>query len=207
MRLKKILSRFLLATLMVPTALVAVSAPAVVPAAAMAAQDTGPPRTPPPGRWDRSTDRPEPWRPSVQEEWTAPAGRYCSFPLHVRVVSQDVRVRVLARYATGAVRREEYAGPLTVDFVDVDTGRAVRRDAGGSGLLEYRPDGRWLRYTIVGPAGFGFRPGDHHPRGYYILDGLHVISIDPTGSRRLTLGIGRQDDICVALGDPAAGPR
>ncbi|MGW0434341.1 hypothetical protein ACWDV4_17605 [Micromonospora sp. NPDC003197] len=203
MRLKKILSRFLLTTLMVPTALAA--APAV-PAAAMAAQD-GPQRTLVPGWWHRNADRPEPWRPSVQEEWTAPAGRYCSFPLHVRVVSQDVRVRVLARYATGAVQREEYAGPLTVDFVDVDTGRAVRRDAGGSGLLEYRPDGGWLRYTIVGPAGFGFRPGDHHPRGYYILDGLHVISIDPTGTRRLTLGIGRQDNVCVALGDPAAGPR
>jgi len=201
MRLRNALTRFLLVTLLVPTALTA------VPAAAVAARDSGSQTTPRTGQWDRSGDRPEPWRPSVQEEWTAPAGRYCSFPLHVRVVSQDVRVRVLARYADGAIRREEYAGPLTVDFVDTDTGRAVRRDAGGSGLLEYRPDGRWLRYTIVGPAGFGFRTGDHHPRGYYILDGLHVISIDPAGNRRLTLGLGRQDNVCVALGDPAAGPR
>ncbi|MEU7763425.1 hypothetical protein [Micromonospora aurantiaca (nom. illeg.)] len=191
MRPGKTVSRFLLGMLVASAALVAAPpAPLLAHGDASAAA--------------RPSGRPEPWRPSIQEDWTGPAGRYCSFPLQVRVVSQDVRVRVLARYATGAVRREEYAGPLTVDFVDADTGRAVRRDAGGSGLLEYRPDGGWLRYTIVGPAGFGFRPGDHYRRGYYILDGLHVISVDPDGTRALTLGIGRQDDICVALGDRAA---
>ncbi|MEV5765311.1 hypothetical protein AB0L34_12165 [Micromonospora sp. NPDC052213] len=197
MRLGKIVSRSLLGMLMVSTALV------TAPTGPVAARDIGSQATVSGWRgW--AGNRPEPWRPSIQEEWTGPAGRYCSFPLHVRVVSQDVRVRVLARYATGAVRREEYAGPLTVDFVNTDTGKTVRRDAGGSGLLEYRPDGGWLRYTIVGPAGFGFRLGDRYPRGYYILDGLHVISIDPAGTRRLTLGIGRQDNVCVALGDPTA---
>ncbi|OZV74590.1 hypothetical protein CA850_30140 [Micromonospora echinospora] len=195
MRLGKFVTRSLLGMLMVSATVVAAPASPVAgqgPGSAVAASD-----------WRGGVgDRPEPWRPSVQEEWTGPAGRYCSFPLRVRVVSQDVRVRVLARYATGAVRREEYAGPLTVDFVNTDTGRAVRRDVGGAGLLEYRPDGGWLRYTIVGPAGFDFRPGDQHPRGYYVLDGLHVVSINPAGTRRLTLGIGRQDNVCVALGDP-----
>ncbi|MEV6692244.1 hypothetical protein AB0M35_12335 [Micromonospora sp. NPDC051196] len=195
MRLGKIVTWSLLGTLMVSTALV------TTPASPAVARDVGAEVALPGGRGGEGL-RPEPWRPSIQEEWTGPAGRYCSFPLQVRVVSQDVRVRVLARYATGAVRLEEYAGPLTVDFVNADTGQAVRRDAGGSGLLEYRPDGGWLRYTIFGPAGFGFRPGDHHQRGYYILDGLHVISIDPAGTRTLTLSIGRQDNVCVALGDP-----
>ncbi|MGW0504418.1 hypothetical protein [Micromonospora sp. NPDC003241] len=174
----------------------------VAPAGPVVARDTGNHLTAP----DRQVGQglhPEPWRPYIQQEWTGPAGRYCTFPLSVRVVSQDIRVRVLARHPDGAVQREEFAGPLTVDFVNTDTGQSVRRDAGGSGLLEYRPDGGWRRYTIVGPAGFGFRPGDLYPRGYYILDGLHVISIDAAGTRRLALGVGRQDDVCVALGDPA----
>jgi hypothetical protein len=145
--------------------------------------------------------RPEPWQPWVQEGWTAPAGRYCSFPLQVVVVSQDIRTRVSARYADGAVRLEEFAGPLTVDFVNVDTGRSVRRDAGGSGVLEHRPDGSWLRYTIIGPAGFGFRPGDGHPLGYYILDGLHVITFDPAGVRTLAVALGGQENVCHPLGD------
>ncbi|WDZ85281.1 hypothetical protein [Micromonospora cathayae] len=145
--------------------------------------------------------QPEPWRTWVQEEWTAPAGQYCTFPLQVRVVSQDVRVRVVDRYADGAVRREEFAGPLVVDFVNGDTGRAARRDAGGSGAADYRPDGTWRRYTIVGPAGFGFRPGDHHPRGYYLLDGLHVITFDADGTRRLAVAVGDQENVCLALGD------
>ncbi|WP_131051170.1 MULTISPECIES: hypothetical protein [unclassified Micromonospora] len=186
------------------TVLAALTATALLlaPAGPVAARGTGTPPT----ASDRQAGRglhPEPWRPYVQQEWTGPAGRYCSFPLGVRVVSQDIRVRVLARYPDGTVKHEEFAGPLTVDFVNTDTGQAVRRDAGGSGLLEYRPDGGWLRYTIVGPAGFGFRPGDLHPRGYYILDGLHVISIDATGTRGLALAVGRQENVCVALGDAA----
>ncbi|MGW4460774.1 hypothetical protein [Micromonospora sp. NPDC004704] len=145
---------------------------------------------------------PEPWRTWIQEEWTSEPGRYCSFPLGVRVVAQDVRVRVAARHPEGAVRREEFTGPLLVDFVNVDTGQSVRRDAGGSGAAEYRPDGSWTRYTILGPAGFGFRPGDHYRRGYYILDGLHTITFDPDGTRRMAIAIGRQDSVCHALGDP-----
>ena len=142
---------------------------------------------------------PEPWQPWVQEGWTAPAGRYCSFPLQVVVVSQDIRTRVTARYADGAVRLEEFAGPLTVDFVDAGSGRSMRRDAGGSGVLERRPDGSWLRYTIIGPAGFGFRPGDAYPLGYYILDGLHVISLDPDGVRSMAVAVGSQENVCHSL--------
>ncbi|WP_405107807.1 hypothetical protein OG559_25005 [Micromonospora sp. NBC_01405] len=147
--------------------------------------------------------QPEPWRPWTQEEWTAPAGRYCAFPLRVQVVSQDVRVRVVDRYPDGAVRREEFAGPLVVDFVDVTTGRMTRRDAGGSGAADYRPDGGWLRYTIVGPAGFGFRAGDRYPQGYYLLDGLHVITFDAAGTRRMAVAVGKQDNVCQTLAGPA----
>lgn len=170
----------------------AVLGPAAAPAAASAGADGGIG----PGSY-----RPEPWRAWVQEEWTAPAGRYCSFPLQVRVVSQDVRVRVVARYGDGAVRREEFAGPLVVDFVNGATGQSVRRDAGGSGAADYRPDGSWRRYTIVGPAGFGFRPEDRHPRGYYLLDGVHVIAFDADGTRRMAVEVGREENVCRSLGD------
>lgn len=146
-----------------------------------------------------AASQPEPWQPYVQEEWTAPAGRYCSFPLQLRVVSQDIRMRVLQRYPDGTVKREEYAGPLVVDFVNGDTGRSVRRDAGGTAFVEYRQDGSWRRYTIVGPAGFGFRATDPYPQGYYILDGLHVILFDADGTRRMAAAVGAEDNICVAV--------
>ncbi|WP_166380450.1 hypothetical protein [Catellatospora methionotrophica] len=147
----------------------------------------------------RSGYRPEPWQTWTQEGWTAPAGRYCAFPLQVSVVSQDVRTRVSARYGDGTVRLEEFAGPLTVDFTDTATGRSVRRDAGGSGVLEHRPDGSWLRYTIIGPAGFGFRPGDRYPLGYYLLDGLHVIALDAAGVRSMRVALGDQENVCDAI--------
>ncbi|MFF3866186.1 hypothetical protein [Micromonospora sp. NPDC001898] len=188
MLLSKVASPVLRVALVLAAAAAAVPAPAVAAGTEHSAQR---PR------------QPEPWRPWTQEEWTAPAGRYCAFPLRVQVVSQDVRVRVVDRYPDGAVRREEFAGPLVVDFVDVSTGRMTRRDAGGSGAADYRPDGGWLRYTIVGPAGFGFRDGDRYPQGYYLLDGLHVITFDAAGTRRMAVAVGKQDNVCQTLAGPA----
>lgn len=145
--------------------------------------------------------QPEPWEPWIQEEWTAEAGRYCTFPLHVDVISQDIQRRVLERYPDGTVMREEYAGPLIVDFVNVDTGQRVRHDVGGRAYPEYRIDGSFLRYLMVGPVGFGFRDGDRYPKGYYEFDGVHLITFDADGTRNLAYDGGDEENVCRSLGD------
>ena len=144
--------------------------------------------------------RAEPWRPVVQEEWTAPAGRFCDFPLSLRVVSQDIRGRVLDRYDDGAVRVEEFAGPLVVDFVNGDTGASVRRDAGGRAVAEYRPDGRYRTYAMFGPVGLGMPDGATGlPKGYYVVDGLHVVEFAESGARTVTTAYGTEDNVCGDL--------
>lgn len=147
--------------------------------------------------------QPEPWERRLQPEWTADAGRYCTFPLHVDVISQDIRRRVLERHPDGAIRREEYAGPLIVDLVNVDTGQRIRRDSGGRLYAEYRPDGSPWRYLTVGPVGVGFRDGDRYPKGYYELDGTHLVAFDVDGTRSMTYDGGDEENVCHSLGDTA----
>ena len=143
---------------------------------------------------------PEPWQPWIQQDWEAPAGKYCDFPLGHEVVSQDIRSRVLARYPDGTKKLEEYAGPLMSEFVNRDTGRRLLVDAGGSGASEYRPDGTEARFIMVGPVGTGFREGDLDlPRGYYLFDGFHVVAYGTDGTRSLPVDLGPERNICEEL--------
>ncbi|MEV0645180.1 hypothetical protein AB0I28_07940 [Phytomonospora sp. NPDC050363] len=144
--------------------------------------------------------RPEPWRPWIQPEWTAPAGRYCDFPLGLEVVSQDVRSRVLQRHPDGSVKLEEYAGPLISEFVNLDTGERLLSDASGSGVAEFRTDGSYVAFAMAGPVGMGFRDGDRDlTRGYYMLDGVHVVAFAADGTRSLPVDLGGEDNVCDDL--------
>lgn len=143
---------------------------------------------------------PGPWQPTRSEPFTAPAGKYCDFPLGVEIVADDEYVRVDSRYPDGTTHVEEYKGLLVVDFVDVDSGARVRRDVSGRAWLEYAPDGTtWVSYTTAGPVGFGFRAGDDYPRGYYVLRGVHRIAFDPDGTRHMVVSQGSAEDVCDAL--------
>lgn len=149
---------------------------------------------------DATAATPGAWRPTRTEPFTAPAGKYCDFPLGVEVVADDEYVRVDSRYPDGATRLEEYKGQLVVDFVDVDSGARIRRDVSGRAWLEYAPDGTtWVSYTTAGPVGFGFRAGDDYPRGYYVLRGVHRITFDPDGTRHMVASRGPVEDVCDAL--------
>lgn len=142
---------------------------------------------------------PEPWEPIQQEEWTAPAGRYCDFPLHVDVQFDTERTRVLERYPDGTVKRREYIGALISDFVNVDTGARHRSNSSAQGFVDFRPDGTWERFSGHGPFGFGFRATDPYPRGYYELTGYHVIEIDPDGTKHMVVDNGDEENVCEAL--------
>ncbi len=142
---------------------------------------------------------PEPWEPHQQPEWTAPAGRYCDFPLHVDVLDDKERARVLERYPDGAVKQREYIGMLVVDMVNLDTGARLHLSSSAQGIVDLNPDGSLRRITGHGPFGSGFGPGDAYPQGYYTLTGMHVIEYDADGTKRMAADAGQEENICPAL--------
>jgi hypothetical protein len=142
---------------------------------------------------------PEPWKPYRSEPWTAPAGKYCTFPLEVRIVADKEEVRVDARYPDGSVKAEEYKGELIVDFVNVDTSESIRRDLSGRGAATYYQDGKLSSFGGVGPFGIGFRAEDDYAQGYYALHGVHQITFDQDGIKHMAVAIGPEENVCETL--------
>jgi hypothetical protein len=141
----------------------------------------------------------EPWQPYQAENFTTPAGRYCTFALQVTAVEDAEQVRVDARYPDGSVRVNEYKGTLVSDFTNVTTGKAVRRDLSGRAWVELRPDGAFKSFTGVGPFSLGFRAVDDYPQGYYRLAGVHSVTFDADGTRHLAVDGGTEENLCATL--------
>ncbi|MCT2584778.1 hypothetical protein [Actinophytocola gossypii] len=153
-----------------------------------------------PAQADEGPVGPEPWLPYETTDFVAPAGRYCDFELSVTAVEDEEEYRVVSRYPDGAVRVYEYRGKLITRFTNVATGESVTRDLSGHAWTEMYPDGVTMRsFTGIGPFGFGFRETDPYPRGYYRLDGLHVITIDEDGTRSMPVAAGDAENVCTAL--------
>jgi hypothetical protein len=143
---------------------------------------------------------PEPWQPFRATSFTAPAGRYCDFPLEVTAVQDEEEVRVDARYPDGAIHVNEYRGTLVSRFTNVTTGESVERDLPGRGFEERYPDGLTLRsFTVVGPFGFGFGDGDGFAKGYYRLSGLHKVALTKDGVRSMAVDAGPEENMCATL--------
>ena len=145
------------------------------------------------------TSAPEPWQPTRTEPFTAPAGKFCDFQLSMAVTYDDERSRVLARYPDGHASRQEFAGPLLVDFVNDATGQRIHRNLSGSGYADLRDDGTFERLTGRGPFGAGFQASDDYPRGQYVLTGVHVIGFDPDGTRHMLVDAGDEENVCQPL--------
>ncbi|MEE1942629.1 hypothetical protein V1L54_25030 [Streptomyces sp. TRM 70361] len=177
----------------IASVLAAGCAAGLIPAATAAADSPAPAPAPVRGA------APEPWEPYVDQGFTAPAGYTCAFPLKATPLEQDMVKRVLERHPGGAVKREEYKGPLVVEYENTDTGATVVRDVGGHGFPEYRADGRLKRYLAVGPVGFGMRDGDDFPKGFWIVDGVHVAEFAEDGTRGFSVRMGPEENVCAAL--------
>lgn len=143
---------------------------------------------------------PEPWQPYRTTDFVSPAGRSCDYDLDVAAVQDEEEYRVAARHPDGTERLVEYRGTLVTRFTNLATGESTVRDLSGHAWVELYPDGTMRTFTGVGPFGIGFRATDSHPRGYYRLDGVHVVTMDPDGTRHLTVAAGTQEDICRTLG-------
>lgn len=150
---------------------------------------------------ERTQADPEPWQPYRATDFVTPAGRSCDFDLSVAAVEDEEEYRVYSRYPDGTPRIYEYRGKLITRFTNLATGEATIRDLSGHAWVEMYPDGQTMKaFSGIGPFSIGFRATDTYPRGYYRLDGLHRITMDPDGTRHMEVAIGDQEDICQTLG-------
>ena len=143
---------------------------------------------------------PEPWEPVTQEPFSVPAGTYCDFGFSYTPDAQNLRQRVLSRYADGAVERLQFRGLLRGTFTNAATGATYTVDSSGVATETLRPDGSLRTYEMRGPVGIGFHATDVGlPRGYYLFRGHHVVEFSPDGTRTLVLDDGTEDDVCAHL--------
>lgn len=144
---------------------------------------------------------PEPWQPYRTTDFVSEAGRSCDFDLSVAAVEDEEEYRVYSRYPDGTERVLEYRGKLISRYTNLATGESTIRDVSGHAWVELYPDGQTMKsFSGIGPFSIGFREGDTYPRGYYRLDGLHSITMDPDGTRHMAIAVGTQENICNTLG-------
>lgn len=143
---------------------------------------------------------PEPWQPYVEGTLNLPADRYCGdFDLRSTPVQQDIKSRVLDRYASGAPRTMEFTGLLLIDVTNLSTGETVRRDVSGRAYVTFREDGSFETYEMQGPIGLGWPQDDGYERGFYVVHGHHVIAWDESGHRTAVVDDGIEENLCATL--------
>ncbi len=142
----------------------------------------------------------ETWQPYPEGPLTLPAARYCgSFDLRSTPVQQDVKSRVLERYASGAIRVQEFTGLLIVDVTNLSTGATVQRNLSGHAVVTFREDGSIATYEMRGPIGFGWPQQDAYDRGFYVMNGYHVVTFDASGARSMLVDRGTEQNLCEVV--------
>ncbi|MCF2529185.1 hypothetical protein [Yinghuangia soli] len=139
----------------------------------------------------------EPAPPVPDYFWDA--GTRCDFPVRSTAVLDEVVQKVIRRHPDGKPSLVAYRGPLLVRITNTVAAKSHVVDAGGSALVEYRPDGSQM-WHIVGPVLTTFREnGGTLPRGLYRLDGVYTLDIDATGYKILDMPLGSADPLCPRI--------
>lgn len=138
------------------------------------------------------------WERSPSDGFVSPAGDLCRHALRSETLLDEVWVRTTRTFADGSPRRQEYAGPLVVRLSDETTGASVERDLSGRAVVTHHRDGSF-DYAISGPVAVGFHDGDGLRRGYYVLDGYHVVRFAADGTRSVVVDRGTERDVCRDL--------
>lgn len=144
----------------------------------------------------------EQWQPYPEAPLTLPSDRYCGdFVLKLTPVRQDIKVKVLSRWASGEPRSEIYAGPLHSRATNETTGKAKTLNLSGTAHVLYRSDGTVQRYAMGGPVGMGWPTGSGNqlPQGYYRFTGHHVVEFAPDGTRSVAVDHGPETDVCALV--------
>ncbi len=140
------------------------------------------------------------WEPAPSAPWNVAAGLRCDFPVHGEPVVDDVVRRVLDTYPDGRPERVAYKGDLVVRLTNTGSGASYDADAGGTALVEYRPDGSRL-WAVHGPVLIGFgENGGTLDRGFYTVDGTYTLETSATGYKTLTMLHGSTDALCARIG-------
>ncbi len=149
---------------------------------------------------DASAAAPERWQPYSEGPLTLPAERYCGdFDVVSTPVRQHVKSRVLERYDSGAVKVQEFTGLLLVEVANVKTGDTVQRNLSGHAVVTFREDGSIATYEMRGPIGMGWPQEDQYDRGFYVMNGYHVVAFDESGSRSMLVDRGIEENLCDVL--------
>ncbi|MGA4541438.1 hypothetical protein ACPA54_15760 [Uniformispora flossi] len=147
-----------------------------------------------------NAETPSGWEPAPATppyDWAA--GTRCDFPTHSQPLLDEVLQRVLDTYPDGKPKLVAYKGPLDIRVTNTANGKATDVDAGGSALVDYRPDGSQMWYAY-GPVMTGWRDdGGNMPRGLYRLDGIYTLDITADGAKTLTLVHGTAEPLCPLI--------
>lgn len=143
--------------------------------------------------------RPE-WSPYRTAPFTLPAGTRCPFGLSGTPVRDEERIRTLATFPDGTPRVQEVDGPLVVRYTDTDTGTSVVRDLTGRALIIYGAGGGFREILEWGHFAVGLAATDPGGPGFFVLSGSGTaVTVRADGSRRLTPGGARVENICTTL--------
>jgi hypothetical protein len=143
-----------------------------------------------------------PWIPAEIGDVTHPAGELCEFEVYVDVLHERQFYRNVSTYDDGSPRTQLWKGPMTLRYINTDTGAYVDRDAGGRAIVEYGPDGRYDSATIqTGYLVGGAREGSDPGKGIWYLTGRWSSLVrDDDGPVTVFLGPrGTAENLCETL--------
>lgn len=140
------------------------------------------------------------WMPYRTAPFQLAAGVRCPFALSGTPVRDRERIRTLATFEDGKPRIQEVDGPLVVRYTNVDTGRSVRRNLTGRALVTYGGDGSFVETLEHGHFAVGLSATDPGGPGFFVLTGSGFsLAVAADGSRILSLGTGRVENLCTTL--------
>jgi hypothetical protein len=147
-----------------------------------------------------AADAPEPWQPYPEGALSLPAERYCGdFDLLSTPIQQNVKSRVLERYSSGAPKVMEFTGLLRVEVTNLSSGQSVQANLSGHATVTFREDGSIEVYEMQGPIGMGWPQDDVYSRGFYLMNGYHVVEFAPNGHRTMLVDHGTETNFCDLL--------
>lgn len=146
-----------------------------------------------------------PWQPYEQAPITWEAGVACDFEVRGVPVEDREFYRDVAFYPDGDVYKQQWKGPLVIEYTNTETGTSVVRDISGRSTYEYYPDGSPHSLTIQnGRFGASLQDDSMGPgKGLYVVSGKGSALVwDTDGSKALVLGPhGSAENICPDLAE------
>jgi hypothetical protein len=139
------------------------------------------------------------WTRAPQPPFQAPAGALCRFAIGGESLIDHVVFRTLQTFPDGSPKEQFFKGALVVRFTNLDTGAFVDRNLSAAAHVSFGSDGS-QDWSVDGPAGFAFFPGDNVPAGMYVVRGSYDLYYAPGFAyRQLTPADAPKENLCDTL--------